>query len=70
VRLRSRTNLSFRSHRGKYLKPVIKTIGGKQKTRDRLYPYFPSECHTYLEPFIGSGAVLVGNPNELLCRVR
>jgi DNA adenine methylase len=56
--------LSFRSHRGKYLKPVIKTIGGKQKTRDRLYPYFPSECHTYLEPFIGSGAVLVGNPNS------
>jgi DNA adenine methylase len=50
------------THKGKILKPLLKIIGGKQKSRDRLYAIYPEDCDTFVEPFLGSGSVLIGGP--------
>ncbi|SOB90333.1 DNA adenine methylase Dam [Ureibacillus xyleni] len=44
-------------------KPFIKWAGGKQKVLSQLEQYLPNElkegkCHTYIEPFVGGGAML------------
>ena len=44
----------------KLLKPGLKLIGGKTKSRDVLYTYRPEQCNHYIEPFLGSGSILIG----------
>ncbi len=43
------------------LKPPIKLIGAKTRNRRTLYERFPSH-KTYVEPFLGTGGVLLGKP--------
>ena len=40
------------------LKPVLKWVGGKRQLLDAIVPLIP-ECSTYVEPFVGGGAVLL-----------
>ena len=42
------------------LKPVLKWVGGKRQLLDAIMPYIDKDCSTYVEPFIGGGAVLFG----------
>ncbi len=41
----------------KPLKPLIKWSGGKKDELKKILPHIPTEFDTYLEPFIGGGAV-------------
>jgi DNA adenine methylase len=43
------------------LKPGLKLIGAKTKIRQRLYDLFPKDYNTYVEPFLGTGGVLIGS---------
>ena len=43
------------------LKPGLKLIGAKTKIRQRLYDLFPKSYDTYVEPFLGTGGVLIGS---------
>ena len=40
------------------LSPVLKWVGGKRQLLNEIIPMIPSNCTTYVEPFIGGGAVL------------
>lgn len=40
------------------VKPVLKWVGGKRQLLDDIRAYVPSKCSTYVEPFVGGGAVL------------
>ncbi len=40
------------------LSPVLKWVGGKRQLLSEIIPLIPSDCSTYIEPFIGGGAVL------------
>lgn len=40
------------------LSPVLKWVGGKRQLLNEIIPLIPSSCSTYVEPFIGGGAVL------------
>ena len=40
------------------LSPVLKWIGGKRQLLNDIIPMIPKNCSTYVEPFIGGGAVL------------
>jgi DNA adenine methylase len=44
-----------------------KTQGGKHSGRSIIYEMLPPAAG-YIEPFLGSGAVLIGNPNEYVFR--
>jgi len=44
------------------VRPGLKLIGGKSKTRDIFYQLRPLNARSYIEPFLGSGAVWVGLP--------
>ena len=51
-------NLSLESERDKVkLKPLIKWSGGKTDEINKFKEYIPDKYDTYLEPFIGGGAV-------------
>ena len=39
------------------LKPIIKWSGGKSDEIDNIIPHIPKDYDTYIEPFIGGGAV-------------
>ena len=41
----------------KGLKPIVKWSGGKKDELKQILPHLPETCDTYLEPFIGGGAV-------------
>ena len=41
----------------KTLKPIIKWSGGKKDELKYILPHIPDSYSTYLEPFIGGGAV-------------
>jgi DNA adenine methylase len=43
------------------LKPGLKLIGVKTKIRQRLYDLFPKSYDRYVEPFLGTGGVLIGS---------
>lgn len=47
------------------LKPPIKLIGAKTRNRRILYSKFPAH-RTYIEPFFGTGGVLLGKPKSEL----
>lgn len=38
--------------------PILKWVGGKRQLLNDIIPMIPSNCSTYVEPFIGGGAVL------------
>ncbi len=40
------------------LGPVLKWVGGKRQLLNDIIPMIPKNCSTYVEPFIGGGAVL------------
>jgi DNA adenine methylase len=45
------------------LKPFFPRVGGKYKLRDQIYTHFPTHSvKTYIEPFLGGGAIFLGNP--------
>lgn len=51
----------------KLLKPGLKLIGAKTRSRDLLYQYKPAGVVNYIEPMLGSGTCLIGqepNANE------
>lgn len=39
------------------VKPVVKWVGGKRQLLDEIIPHIPKNITTYVEPFIGGGAV-------------
>jgi DNA adenine methylase len=41
------------------VKPFLKWVGGKRQLLDEILPIIDEECSTYVEPFIGGGAVLL-----------
>lgn len=45
-------------HKNLLLSPVLKWVGGKRQLLNEIIPMIPSNCSTYVEPFIGGGAVL------------
>lgn len=49
---------------GQILPPSLKLIGGKTRIRKLLYEHFPYHT-TYVEPFLGSGTVLIGKYKAL-----
>lgn len=40
------------------VKPVLKWVGGKRQLLDSIMPLIKKDCSTYVEPFVGGGAVL------------
>lgn len=40
------------------LSPILKWVGGKRQLLDEIIPMIPKQYSTYVEPFIGGGAVL------------
>ena len=40
------------------LAPILKWVGGKRQLLDEILPLIPSKITTYVEPFVGGGAVL------------
>lgn len=37
--------------------PILKWVGGKRQLLEDIIPLMPEKCSTYVEPFIGGGAV-------------
>ena len=49
------------------LKPVFKWSGGKKDELKHIVPHIPDNYNTYLEPFIGGGAVYFHlNPDKAI----
>ncbi len=38
--------------------PILKWVGGKRQLLPEIMPYINRNCSTYIEPFVGGGAVL------------
>lgn len=53
---------------------LLKWIGNKHRFAEEIVSYMPEEIHTYVEPFLGSGAVLgklaAENRNSLFPRYK
>ena len=48
-----------------HLKPLVKWSGGKKDELPRIVPHMPTEYDTYVEPFVGGGAVYFhANPTK------
>jgi DNA adenine methylase len=56
----------------KLLGTPLKLIGGKTKSRDFFYQYWPEDYDVYFEPFLGSGACYMGRQpvfHEVVCDI-
>ncbi|AGE56450.1 adenine-specific methyltransferase [Paramecium bursaria Chlorella virus NE-JV-1] len=55
------------------MKPIVKWSGGKGDEISRFESHFPDDCSTYVEPFVGGGAVFfsIGNnfESKIICDV-
>jgi DNA adenine methylase len=53
-------------------KPILKWAGGKRQLLPALRKYYPTDFHTYFEPFLGSAAVFLDlhNGGRLGCGAR
>lgn len=40
------------------LAPILKWVGGKRQLLSEISPLLPKKITTYVEPFVGGGAVL------------
>ena len=40
------------------VQPLLKWVGGKRQLLNEIVPMIPEHITTYVEPFIGGGAVL------------
>ena len=62
------TNISSskrKKNNNKNLNPIVKWSGGKKDELNHILPHIPSSYSTYLEPFIGGGAVYFNlNPKK------
>ncbi len=47
------------ARKNKYLKPILKWVGGKRQLLNEISPLIPSSPSLYVEPFIGGAAVLL-----------
>lgn len=45
-------------NRNLILSPVLKWVGGKRQLLNKILPLIPEKITTYVEPFVGGGAVL------------
>ena len=45
---------------GEVVRPILKWAGGKRQLLPALRRYYPAAFNRYVEPFLGSGAVLFG----------
>jgi len=58
-------NIKLNKNENKPLKPIVKWSGGKKDELTKILPHIPVEYNTYLEPFIGRGALYFHlNPNK------
>ena len=39
------------------VRPILKWVGGKRQLLDEIMPNINQNCSTYIEPFVGGGAV-------------
>ncbi len=47
--------------------PILKWVGGKRQLLDEIIPNINTNCSTYIEPFLGGGAVLFAlQPNKAI----
>lgn len=46
------------SNKNIILAPILKWVGGKRQLLDEISPLIPKKITTYVEPFVGGGAVL------------
>ena len=42
------------------LSPIVKWVGGKRQLLSDIVPLIPKTFSTYVEPFVGGGAVKIG----------
>lgn len=47
------------ARKNKYLKPILKWVGGKRQLLGEIAPLVPSSPSLYVEPFVGGAAVLL-----------
>ena len=58
-------NIKLNKNENKPLKPIVKWSGGKKDELTKILPHIPSNYNTYIEPFIGGGALYFHlNPNK------
>ena len=58
-------NVKLNTNENKPLKPIVKWSGGKKDELPKILPHIPSNYNTYIEPFIGGGALYFHlNPNK------
>ena len=58
-------NIKLNENENKPLKPIVKWSGGKKDELPKILPHIPSNYNTYIEPFIGGGALYFHlNPNK------
>ncbi|MDO5746294.1 MAG: DNA adenine methylase [Actinomycetaceae bacterium] len=50
--------VSTRNSRTQQLAPIVKWVGGKRQLLPHILPLIPANISTYVEPFLGGGAVL------------
>jgi DNA adenine methylase (dam) len=57
IKTKSDQNYLFNFDRVPPLKPIVKWSGGKSREIQNFYHHYPKKFKTYIEPFVGGGAV-------------
>ncbi|MBE7318586.1 modification methylase [Staphylococcus sp. HMSC063F03] len=54
-------------NKNSFIKPILKWVGGKRQLLSEIVPLIPKNINTYVEPFVGGGAVLFDiQPNKAI----